>query len=819
MGSSAQNGFKVVFQRFDKFDVINPSLSYFVSLLHKKLMGEKVFDTKMLTGDSLSPNYYTHCARNVSRAFTVMGVNAADYKTKTLTKLPNKYTGSKVYQYILSVDSGHILLNGIPIEIDSDFHPIVKIKKPNRPTTFTLPPRSIGFWVFPQANLQQCSKNSRYERVPPVKRGGIYNDLDSTARTTSEKLLHDLISEVLQIESDVNEVKRFKRHAIVKKDSLHLKRMRRDANPDTGCKTKRTVNMFKKFGNEGRLPPRVIRQIKNFNYSGPNSNGNLNRFGKLFKNFELRQPKKFQLGKFWNLPPPPAQNMIPQNPAAIPPVTSTIHDVYQVDPNEQIFKSVENSELPTGDVFFQVGDERNLDYVEFDAKSDANRQPNQRPVDNDFDAVDHGKDVPHSMYEFRNEVRQNPSSDMIPYTELWESDVYQKSPPPQAATNEHSNFEEENPNRVDQNIDMIVKELPPTFRQNQENLLKAKTQLSSMYVSDVDRLSPTNINMPIRQYDMDHDGFFVSKRKRRSIDAKFNDIIEKKVNSLKEAQVKHDEENFMEFLNRNGSRINLLEKVTRIIESLEKIDDLGQHKNFEKLTAEIKELEHFLLKRNFRFGLIKPKNRVTQKEVRRKCKILSVNLEQQCLNENDFYPSRLMNRDAKQSSYHSPNKIQVLKNVFPVKKSENLSRVRRNAVDGSASWEADDRNNMIVKEIYTANEMNDFVPSISYKKTILLADEPKKSEEVPQISVLQNVPDAFRPNSVVEQINAYQHPVPITFSIDTDLDGDVVEKDIENDHMANEYRTPRFMKKISQSVAEWMNIVEKHVSGWWNIMS
>lgn len=830
LGSSAQNGFKVVFQRIDKFEVKIPSLSYYVSLLHKKLMGEKVFDTKMLNGDSLSPKFFTHCTRNVSGAFSVMGVNAADYKIKTSTKLPSKYTGSEVYQYILNVDSGRILFNGIPVEMDSALHPIAKVKKQNRLTTFTLPPRSIGFWVFPLANLQQCAIQSVNEAVQPIKQK-MYND----SRTASEKLLGELISEVLQMERDRNAVKRSRRHAVVKKDSLHMKRMKRAAKP--GYETRRTVSLFKKFNDEATRPKlgaferprrRVTRQINNFNYN----NNNNNRFGKLFKNFELPQPKKFQFGKFWNLPPP-APNTIAQNRVEIPPVTSTIHDVYRVDPSEQIFKSVENSDLPTGDVFFQVGEERNMDYVEFDAKSDKfakHRPPTQRQMVNekfeDFDVVDDADDVPHSMYEFRNEARerQHSSSDMIPYTELWESDVYQKPPPPEK-TNDRSHFEEEvDRNSHDQSIDMIVKELPPTFRQNQENLKKAKSKLSTMYLSDVDRTSTTNMHVPKLHFDMDDDGFFVSKRKRRSIDAHLNDEIENKVmNNMNRASTNaggDEMEQFVEFLNKNGSKINLLEKITKIMESLEKIDDIGKHKNIEKLNAEIKELENFLLLRNFKFGVLKPKNRVTQKEIRRKCKILSVNLEQQCLKENDFYPSRLINRDAKQSSYYNTNKISALKKVFPVKTTENLNRIRRNTVYESSSWEADDRNNMIVKEMYTTNEFNDFVPAVSYKKTILIDDQSNapKEEHIEPISVLQNLPDSYIPNNVM-QVNAYQPPVS-TFTVDTNFDdGRIIEKDIDDDQVAKEYQTPKFMKTISKSVQDWMNIVEKHVSGWWHIIS
>lgn len=824
LGSSAQSGFQVVFQRVDKNEVINPSLSYYVSVLHKKLMGEKVFDTKIINGDGQSPKYFTHCTKGVSGSFSVMGVNFGDYKSKISTKLPHIYTGSELYQYVLNVDDGYVLFNGMPVNISSDFRPIVKVKKQNRLTTFNLPPRSVGFWVFPLANLKQCSTKSDTANGSPVKEN-IYNDLENSSRTATEKLLHELISEIVQIDGTRNELKRTRRHAIVKKDSKHMNRNKRSAEP--AGKTRRAVTLIKKFNDKvkkrdpavfGRPRRRVTRQINSINYNNKN-----NRFAKLFKTFELPQTKKFDMGKFWKISPP-THNIIAQNRAAIPPVTSTIHDVYQVHPSEQIFKSVENSELPTGNVYFQVGEERNMDYVEFDDKLGNRGQQNQQQLENDkfvdFE-VDDAQNVHDHMYEFSNDGREasdikQASPDTPPYSELWESDVYQKAPPPQTA-DQHDHYVKEESTNHEQNIDLIVKELPPTFRQNQENLMKAKSKLSAIYMNDGDRMSTMDMHVPARHLDMDDDGFFVSKRKRRSIDAHLNDEIENKLNNLKKASVNNNGEEadeYVDFLNKNGGKTKLLEKITKIIESLEKIDDIGKYNNIEKLNDEIKELENFLFRRNSRFR----KNRVTQKDIRRKCKILSVNLEQQCLKENDFYPTRLISRDTQNNSDLKAKKVPTLKNAFPAKKTDSLNRIRRNTMYETSSWEADDRINMIDREMYTANEFNDYVPSVSFKKQVSLDNQPSEEnrEYIERIEVLQNLPDSFSRSSVMQI--APEQPVP-TFTIDTNIEGRVIEKDIDGDQEATAYQTPRFMKKISRSVQDWMDIVERHVSGWWHILS
>ncbi|KAJ6634250.1 Heparanase [Pseudolycoriella hygida] len=852
LGVSAQNGFKVVFQNIDKSEVMNPSLSYYVSLLHKKIMGGKVFDTKVLNGNSLSPKFFTHCTRNVSGSFSVMGVNPADYKTTISTKLPSKYTGLQVYKYVLNVQDGQISFNGIRVNISTELHPIVKIKKPNRLTTFTLPPRSVGFWVFPLANLKQCSIPFDTNNVPSE------SDFELSPRTASEKLLQELISEIVQIDETKNEIKRTKRHAVVKKDSKHMHRVKRNANP--GYETRRAATLFKKFSDEaakksfGPLTQPKLRVRRQINSLNINNNYN-NRFNNLFKTFDLPQPTKLRMAKFWNLPPP-TQKTLQQNPEAIPPVTSTIHDVYSVHPSEQIFKSAENPELPTGDVFFEVGEERNMDYVEFDGKSDKLTQSQQQhtktAVDEKFvdvDAAQGPAGVPDHMQDFYMKAKGTKltTPEISPYSELWESDAYQKPPPPQSDDNNRFIGQPHNP---EQNIDLIVKELPPTWRQNKENLMKAKNSLNSIYMSDGDRASSINVNLPTRQYDMDEDGFFVSKRKKRSISSNLNDEIENKVNNLKKEKVTNNKEvadEYEDVLSKTGDKIHFLEKITKIVESLEKIDDIGKYKNIDKLTSDIKELENFLLKKNAKLGVLKPKTKNTRKEIRRKCKILSVNLEHQCLKENDFYPSRLIN--------------------LPSKNSKSPSRVRRQTMISPSSWE-NDNPNLILKEIYSANEFNDFVPSISFKRSMPYDDRDDDEREgyVEKVSVLQRLPESFNSDKVIQvavergpdpvainledeainngldedeefvekvavlqslpesfisekimQVAGAETPVPL--STDTNLGDQVIIDGVEENEKVQEYETPKFMKKISNSVQDWMNVVERHVSGWWHLMS
>lgn len=187
LGMSALNGFSVIFQQISQSELASPNLAVFISILHKTLMDRKVFDTEIIGHTSEKLFFFTHCSRNISGSFTVMGVNLNEGRQKAISKLPTATTGSTVEQYTLTESrSGDVMLNGKNIDWDMPIIPQSRTKKPNRLTTFTLPGRSVVFWVFSDANIKECRSTTAMVEPEPM---------NIRTKTGSEKLLQKLLLE------------------------------------------------------------------------------------------------------------------------------------------------------------------------------------------------------------------------------------------------------------------------------------------------------------------------------------------------------------------------------------------------------------------------------------------------------------------------------------------------------------------------------------------------------------------------------------------------------------------------------------------------
>lgn len=198
LGMSALNGFSVVFQKLSLEELVSPSLNVFISIFHKTLMDRKVFDTEIVGNSSDRLFLFTHCSRNISGGFTVMGVNLFEDQQKLTSKLPTATTGSKVEQYILTQGPfGEVQLNGKKIDWNTPITPHLKTKNSNRFTTFTMPSKSVCFWVFSEANIRECRFSTPFVEPEPM---------NLRAKTGSEKLLQKLL-----VESVINPIVRSKR--------------------------------------------------------------------------------------------------------------------------------------------------------------------------------------------------------------------------------------------------------------------------------------------------------------------------------------------------------------------------------------------------------------------------------------------------------------------------------------------------------------------------------------------------------------------------------------------------------------------------------
>ncbi|XP_055852905.1 uncharacterized protein LOC129916792 [Episyrphus balteatus] len=156
LGDAASSGFSAVFKPLTEEDVSSPTYGFFVSALFKKIMGNRVFAAKPVKRYTYSSKIYSHCANGISGGIAFMGVNTEDYAVKISAKPSAKFTGSEVWQFILTSKKGVMYLNNDILTLNSTFDPLVKIKHPNKPLAMNLPPMSVGFWVLPLANHEDC---------------------------------------------------------------------------------------------------------------------------------------------------------------------------------------------------------------------------------------------------------------------------------------------------------------------------------------------------------------------------------------------------------------------------------------------------------------------------------------------------------------------------------------------------------------------------------------------------------------------------------------------------------------------------------------
>lgn len=783
LGTAAKHGFKVVFKTINDHDIINPSLSYYVTLLHKKVVGDKVFESKIINGDKDLTQFYTHCSRNISGSFTVMAINFAETKTKLSTKLQDKYTGTEVMQYILTVDkNGIVNINSEPVNSASIIDPVIKLKRPNRPTSFSLPPQSIGFWIFPSANFKECifdsTENLKSNELRKIR-----------PKTSSELLLQELIAESVDSKTDLKKMN--KRQATVKKDS-RKKRETNLLNPNEAIneidskfvKDKRQVLFSRSANMMDILDAKRDARMRNyltlpFRMANKGLLGNNRRskrhinvgFGKLFERLELAKLRKLNM--------PPIFNIGKKLESS--PVISSVHDVYNKDSTDKLFKSSENHDLPRGDVFFEVGTERNHDYVDFDETV--------------YDKPKKTSDEQHSLNNFKNEqvpIPQEgfyetfagmPRSHVIgnappsTYGEMYESDVYQNAP------SSHSLDRTSAMKVVKQssNIKKIVPEIQHSWQENQENLRKAKESLQSIYIQE-NQEEPPNKD-PRKSIKSDADNFFITKRRKRSVDQTFNDQIEQRVSKIYSNKTIAEIQTGTNRTADKMEKISLLDKMSRIIASIEKIDNLSDLSDLGMLANEIKEIEYFLLKKSQKIKWFnKPHFPIHQhsrtEDIPKKCKILAMNLEKQCLRDISTFPLKIVKREVPLTRSYGQSKI------FRAKSN---SRRRRSASIESPWIESRE-------EIYTnmIPENPDSIVDIVVPAT--------------DSDVIQHIP------------NLHIIHVPTLNKVTTSPTRDEEIKQSASGIGSSEY-SPKFMKSITSSVESLLEMLNRHVSSWWQILS
>ncbi|XP_068625362.1 heparanase [Battus philenor] len=158
LGYSARNGFSVHFRELVEGELHEPTLSFYMALLYKNLVGERVLDVNMTVSQA---TMFAHCTslrhKPVSGAVTLYGANMDDEPARFSIKLSKKEDGGDIMQFILGHDNkGNIVVNGRAMYLEGDIRPAVKRVRPFRTLLLNLPPKSFGFWVLANTRVDAC---------------------------------------------------------------------------------------------------------------------------------------------------------------------------------------------------------------------------------------------------------------------------------------------------------------------------------------------------------------------------------------------------------------------------------------------------------------------------------------------------------------------------------------------------------------------------------------------------------------------------------------------------------------------------------------
>ncbi|XP_072759150.1 uncharacterized protein [Anoplolepis gracilipes] len=207
LGNAAKLDTQVIMRQPSNFYKATPD--YWVSLLHKTLVGRQVLELKLQSNNESSVHLYSQCTKPSALydkgAITIFGVNLTpkevtaylkDLKIKILHKYilsPDFTTGNKMF-------SEKILLNNKPLDLINDeklpnLNPEIIIKPDG--SELKLSSGDIGFWVIPNAKVEAC----------------VYSE-EETADNITEKKLHtiqdkNIIQQDNQEERNINNMKNY----------------------------------------------------------------------------------------------------------------------------------------------------------------------------------------------------------------------------------------------------------------------------------------------------------------------------------------------------------------------------------------------------------------------------------------------------------------------------------------------------------------------------------------------------------------------------------------------------------------------------------
>ncbi|XP_049880571.1 heparanase isoform X2 [Pectinophora gossypiella] len=285
LGYSARNGIAVHFRELPRDELYEPTLSFYMALLFKNLVGERVLNVEMEASDAAM---FAHCTslrhKPVPGAVTLYAANLDDEAARFAVKLSRKEEGGDIMQFILGHDlSGNIIINGRSMH-EGDIRPVVKRVRPYKTLLLNLPPRSFGFWVIANTRIEACQETDDEDitnkefvealtlsdddfdgtNTVKTKRSMIYSDvgIDSDESASRESLVRaGLKDRINTLNTNLNNVnKMFGSKATIAEEDTVLSRSKRqlDYEDEIDSIKRKTKKFIKnKLRNSDESKPRL----------------------------------------------------------------------------------------------------------------------------------------------------------------------------------------------------------------------------------------------------------------------------------------------------------------------------------------------------------------------------------------------------------------------------------------------------------------------------------------------------------------------------------------------------------------------------------
>ncbi|CAG4973289.1 unnamed protein product [Colias eurytheme] len=275
LGFAARNGFSIHFRELLEEELYEPTLSFYMALLYKNLVGERVLDVDMSISKA---SLFAHCTslhhKPIPGALTLYGANMDTEPARFSLKLSEREEGGDIMQFILGHDeNGNIVVNSHVMYYEGDIRPVVKRVRPYKTLLINLPPKSFGFWVLANTKVDACrdlndTQDSieivalSQEETRKVKRSVVNNDItdavdEESIDGTNSGMPYENVALKGRIDSINRDLKKMQTIFQSKMNEDALKRLRRHVDSNHERAEKKLRNRF----DVGELKSSLVKRL------------------------------------------------------------------------------------------------------------------------------------------------------------------------------------------------------------------------------------------------------------------------------------------------------------------------------------------------------------------------------------------------------------------------------------------------------------------------------------------------------------------------------------------------------------------------------